>query len=130
MNYTMNEELQQALTQFLTASLNAVEKGATIAGEQIPLILQEIVQWKIWSSAVGFVGFLLLSIVLAIVALKCWKQINPGTDEFCVPIGACAVLCLLIAPVMFLISCEQLYRLIKVLTAPRLVLIEFLKGII
>lgn len=126
----MNEELQQALTQFLTASLNAVEKGATIAGEQIPLVLQEIVQWKIWSSAVGFVGFLLLSIVLAIVGLKCLKRIKPAIDEFYVPIGVCTSLCLLIAPVMFLISCEQLYRLIKVLTAPRLVIIEFLKGML
>ena len=126
----MNEELQQALTQFLTASLNSVEKGATIAGEQIPLILQEIVQWKIASSAVGFVGFLLLSIVLAIVSLKCFKRMNPGTDEFYVPIGVCAVICLIISPVMFLISCEQLYNLIKALTAPRLVIIEFLKGIL
>ena len=126
----MNEELQQALTQFLTASLNAVEKGATIAGEQIPIVLQEIVQWKIASSAVGFVGFLLLSIVLAIVALKCWKQINPGTDEFCVPIGVCAGICSIISPVLFLMSCEQLYNLIKVLTAPRLVIIEFLKGML
>ena len=125
-----NEELVQALTQFLTASLNAVEKGATIAGEQIPLVLQEIVQWKIASSAVGFVGFLVLSIVLAIVGLKCLKRIKPATDEFYAPIGACAVLCLLIAPVMFLISCEQLYRLIKVLTAPRLVIIEFLQGML
>lgn len=120
----MNSELQEALTAFLVKSLDLVEKGANAAGEQIPLVLEEIVQWEIWGSGVGFVVALVIAICLAIVGRYCGKRAAIREEGW--PM-ACSVLGAFVA---FAISMGNLYCLIKALTAPRLVIIEFLKGML
>lgn len=124
----MNEELQQALTQFLTASLNAVEKGATIAGEQIPLILQEIVQWQVCRSIVGVIGLLLLIAVMLYFCRFFYVKNEPkthyseaGVISFFLGVGALA--CVVPLGVV-------LFDLTKALVAPSLVIIEYLKGML
>lgn len=124
----MNNELQEALTVFLTKSLDAVEKGVSAAGEQIPLVLQEIIQWEIWSSATGFVIALISSVCLVIVGWYCFKRTSMIEDDF--PFALGTIFSFGGALLAFAISMDNLYHMIKALTAPRLVIIEFLKGML
>lgn len=124
----MNNELQEALTAFLTKSLDVVEKGVNMAGEQIPLVLQEIIQWEIWSSTIGFVIALIISVCLAIAGWFCSKRMRMIRDDFPFDLGA--IVSFGGALLAFAISMGNLYHMIKALTAPRLVIIEFLKGML
>lgn len=124
----MNEELVQALTQFLTASLNAVEKGATIAGEQIPLVLQEIVQWQVCWSLVGVIGLISLIALMLYFCRFFYKKSESdgryseaGLVSFFFGLGALGC----VVPLGF-----ALLDLTKALVAPRLVIIEFLQGML
>lgn len=124
----MNEELQEALTQFLTASLNTVEKGATIAGEQIPLVLQEIVQWQICWSVVSVIGLIsIIALMLYFCRFFYKKSIlvryssEAGLASFFLGLGACAC----VVPLGF-----ALFDLTKALVAPRLLILEYLKGML
>ena len=42
----MNEELKNQLSTFLAKALDVAEKGIEATGEQIPMILQEIIYWE------------------------------------------------------------------------------------
>ena len=124
----MNNELQEALTAFLTKSLDAVEKGVNMAGEQIPLVLQEIIQWQVCWSIVGVIGLLLLIAVMLYFCRFFYvknetenRYSEAGIISFFFGLGALAC----VVPLAFV-----LFDLIKALVAPRLVIIEFLKGML
>ena len=42
----MNEQLQQAISQLITTSLVAINKGATFLSDQIPEVIQQLLLWK------------------------------------------------------------------------------------
>ena len=46
----MNEQLQQAISQLITMSLVAIDKGATFLSGQIPDVIQQLLLWKAWES--------------------------------------------------------------------------------
>ena len=121
----MNEELQQALAQFLTASLNTVEKGTAIAGEQIPLVLQEIVQWKITESAIASTTLFLFIIASCLMLRRIMRSFLNIEDKQ--NLGAFCVVVNIPFIVLFFV---KFMTLIKAITAPRLIIIEFLKGML
>lgn len=124
----MNNELQEALTVFLTKSLDFVEKGVNMAGEQIPLVLQEIIQWRVCWSIVGVIGLLLLIAVMLYFCRFFYVKnetethySEAGVISFFLGVGALAC----VVPLGFV-----LFDLTKALVAPRLVIIDFLKGML
>lgn len=124
----MNEELKNQLTQFLGKALDVANKGIDTAGEQIPMILQEIVQWQLLS-AIGFVAlFTTISIfgfALSYLLYRKYKEINYDDDLFVSIIISLVSLSIFIASLLV-----NLPTIIKVLTAPRLVILEYLKGLL
>ena len=50
----MNEQLQQAISQLITMSLVAIDKGATFLSGQIPDVIQQLLLWKAWQSFLHF----------------------------------------------------------------------------
>ena len=122
----MNEELKNQLTQFLEKALDVVEKGIDTAGEQIPLILQEIIYWQISSNSILFV----FGVILLFVAYKTARSINMEKD-FDDPFIILPKIVLLVASGIIclpLLACSL--DAVKALVAPRLVIIEYLKGLL
>lgn len=128
----MNNELQEALTVFLTKSLDAVEKGVNMAGEQIPLVLQEIIQWELLSSSAGMVFCLVSAIGFIFFYKYTMREINKSerwTDRvFFLGAGAIASVILSVASLVYFTVWT--FAFIKALCTPRLVIIEFLKGML
>ena len=75
----MNEQLQQAISQLITMSLVAIDKGATFLSGQIPDAIQQLLLWKAWES---FLHFFIVGIVLSIVIVYAnIKQFNYWMQE-------------------------------------------------
>jgi hypothetical protein len=124
----MNEELKNQLSQFLAKALDVAEKGIDTAGEQIPALLQEIVQWQLFS-AIGFVALFttisILGFAFSYYLYRDYKQTNYDDNLYISIISAVVVLFIFFASLIC-----NLPIIIKVLTAPRLVILEYLKGLL
>lgn len=121
----MNEELKNQLSTFLAKALDVADKGIDTAGEQIPALLQEIVYCELWSS-VGFIAmFITLSITLFFVANylnKRCKEVE-GAEDF-------SMLYMIALGIFFATLLVNVPTIIKTLVAPRLVILEYLKGLL
>ena len=121
----MNEELKNQLSTFLAKALDVAEKGIESTGEQIPMILQEIVYWEM---SQGFlclllaipVAFLLKNLIKTTV-----KQFKKNEPDY-ILVGTFAIItCTVLIGLIFMSS-----YIIKSLIAPRLVILEYLKGLL
>lgn len=67
----MDDNMKEALNSFITKSVGMLEKGVDLAGEQIPLVVQEILMWH------GIMSFIfwVISIVLLTVAVVLTRKI-------------------------------------------------------
>ena len=75
----MNEQLQQAISQLITMSLVAIDKGATFLSGQIPDVIKQLLLWKAWES---FLHFFIVGVVLSIVIVYAnIKQFNYWMQE-------------------------------------------------
>lgn len=124
----MNKELEQCLTQFINKALDVANKGIDTAGEQIPLILQEIIQWQLLS-AIGFTALFtaisVLGFALSYYLYRKYKSLDFDDDLFIAIIISIGSLAVFSASLIC-----NLPTIIKVLTAPRLVILEYLKGLL
>lgn len=121
----MNEELKNQLTQFLAKALDVANKGIDTAGEQIPALLQEIVYWKMSLCLTGMFIAVTIGLVLFFVFKNC-REVAKCTD--------CKEgfsICMRVFPLLsFGVLLLILPNFIKALVAPRLVILEYLKGLL
>lgn len=131
----MNKELMEKLTKHADKVLNFVEKaGETsvdFAQEQAPIVISEILAWGLVYNGFFCCLYLIMFLVSLTIFIKTrkniwyWQEKNPGE-----PI---VLLYLLTFPPIIPSFCLFIQYLIitaKVLTAPRLYLIEQLQTII
>ena len=122
----MNEELKNQLAQFLEKALDVANKGIDTAGEQIPALLQEIVNYQIaygvFCSALAVLFFILIAISFFIAR---WGE---DKDNFTLIITGISgfIISTFLTSVCFI----KAMVLIKALSAPRLVILEYLKGLL
>ena len=122
----MNEELKNQLAQFLEKTLDVVEKGIDTAGEQIPALLQEIVNYQIaygvFCSVLAVLFFILIAISLLIA------RRGEDKDNFTLLITGISgfIISIFLTGICFI----EATVLIKALSAPRLVILEYLKGLL
>jgi membrane-bound ClpP family serine protease len=116
----MNQELQNQIASLVEAAKQAGSDAATFIQEQAPELCQQIIAWETTISWVGVIGFgllMLLGLVLFFTSmLKDWDDAGF--------VGAFTGLIGLIGLGF------NLYNLVKVLTAPKLVLIEAITGLL
>lgn len=123
----MNKELEQCLTQFINKALDVANKGIDTAGEQIPLILQEIIYWKVGISAFSIVSIVLIYIAMLFMMRKLYKYgCHKKNDYVDASIGIAIVSSVFSLFGFFIFAPD----LIKALVAPRLVILEYLKGLL
>ena len=124
----MNEELKNQLTQFLAKALDVANKGIDTAGEQIPLVLQEIVYWKLYSNLIGFV----LGIMLVFIFIKATRSLianlDKGVEDPLILMPRIIILIITLVPSFPLLLCGL--DALKAFVAPRLVILEYLKGLL
>ena len=129
----MNEELKNQLAIFIGKALDIVEKGIDATGEQIPLILQEIVYWQMsYKISILIFGLILLSISIycAKRAFCLLKQSNSDDEDIYRVAGICLLFGSLGSLIFSVASILEGFTFFKALVAPRLVIIDYLKGLL
>lgn len=132
----MNEEIRAQIIPIIESTKEGLAKAVDFLCEQSPILVKEILYWHGTRSAIWFLVLVGLS-VLGICYLKrvwgvcsrkhCEKRC--GTDEcFLCQVGAVAYM-VIVCVVPLVIALNTLTWL-KVLIAPRLFLLEFMKDAI
>lgn len=116
-------ELLEWLKQTAARSAEFVEREA-------PLVANEIVAWHFWSSICGCLFFALLTAFFVAVSYRTWepakREINSHGNP--APVLACIVASLA-APVCFFVGVSlNATEAIKAKVAPRVVIIQYVKG--
>ena len=107
-----------------------IDKATTV----VPETLQQIVAWQMWNNAVlSILSFSV--IIIAFILIKHFsKKFSEGVDKDDDLIeaarGGAIAICVIVSFFSFLILSQTIPALIKVLTAPNLVIIEQLGGLV
>jgi hypothetical protein len=132
----MDEETKRRLLASLSNLIDWMEKagqkGGDFVAEQAPLVAQEIVRWKLWSS-VFIAVFMIVLLIAALVTVK-WAFKGFGTiedKETRVTMQVLSVLAgLALTIAVAIVVPVNAYEAIKAAVAPRLVILETLHGLV
>lgn len=123
-------EIDEQLKQKLLSYLDGIESKANDVGgflqSEIPIYCQEYLSWHFWSSFIGFMSFVILWPAIAIpCAWFLRKYIKENEPDKAFPFAV-----VLFFSLVFTIPVTiNLIELIKVVTAPRVVVVEHLRGL-
>jgi len=117
----MNDATKQALEQFVTKMLSAAEQGASWTADQAPLLVQEWLRWQLVNSALWALVFVAITTLIAIRMLP-WAKRGEERDEF--EFGAAWVSYSVVQLLTFIAAAVWVESLLKVLIAPRVVVLE------
>ncbi len=112
-----------------------LQVGIDKANTVVPETLQQIVAWQIWGNASKFVVLVLFVIILFNITKQTAKNFVLGIykDDEILEVGRGTVVlvgCTVIALSLGILMFETIPALIKALTAPNLVIIEQLGGLV
>lgn len=126
----MNEELQKQLAALLAGLLHVAGDAAKFAGDQIPPLVQEKIIFGRVDETLQLVLVVAVCIVSIVLCTRCVRRLIAGKfdDEFgwvfgTVGTGAVALFTLFA-------SAMQLEMVLMVWFAPRLYIVEWLKGMV
>lgn len=133
----MSEEMKQALEQFAARLLQEGTNAIDFTKEQVPLLVQEFLRWKVAESAMH-VG---VGVVLVLVALMLFKQAAKwireelDSDSYDPPIKLfggifAGIGGVILAGPMALTELLYVFPLAKAIFAPRLVVLDFVRGLL
>ena len=129
----IKQEVLKNLSDVMSFVGAAAKSGAAFVKEQAPLVIQEYLRWYLASSIFFSVVGLILCII-GCVSIKKAIDINKVSDRQPDgiqpddgPFGGIGFLLIISGTLLFF---KQIYDVIYVLVAPRLVIIDYLKDII
>lgn len=133
----MNEEIKTRLTNYLDLLESTVSKTGDFAAEQIPIYVQELLNWMFYESLFNIMIYLFLCILLCIPALALrnyvkkitWEKFykDTGNDGFAFFISGITIIVLLLAIVPLYSAFNNAKMAFKTCVASRVVLIEKIK---
>lgn len=113
----MSDATKQALEQFVQKMLSGAEQAGEFAVEQAPLLVQEWLRWQVVDNAMALVVFA----ALAWAAWRFFRVARRWDDEAAQVVGCVAAVAAVAAG---LAALESMFSLVKVLVAPRVVVLE------
>jgi hypothetical protein len=122
----MDEQTKTLLAEYLKKLLQAAESGASFAAEQIPLVVQEKLAFDFWSS-VMWATVSAISMVLVWYGYYKLNVMAEWDEETTAPTTVAAAFCTLPLLVVIFVN---LSAIIKIQVAPRLYIVEWLKGML
>jgi heme/copper-type cytochrome/quinol oxidase subunit 2 len=117
----MDEATKQALNAFVLQTLDIAKTASAWTAEQAPILVQEWLRWQMFAAWGWAFVFAVVTGVIATLAVFCWRQHreDPGSDYV---IGATVLSVATVVP--FAISVAWVFDAVKVLVAPRVVVLE------
>lgn len=119
----LEEEQIQVLEKFIMESFT---QAKDFAETEIPIYVQEYLSWYFWSSVFFVVIFTILTLCTVVLGMLIFKY-GKKEDQYEIKALGCVVM---IAGVLFFGGglTENLYDAVKVSVAPRVVIVEVLRG--
>jgi len=116
----MNEQLQLALTEILNSAIAAKD----FLVSEAPLVIQELLTWKLtWSLSMGLVSFAFM-VTAMIVAIKTWRLAAADDYENIEWFFATAVSSF-VGTIAFFAMIDYLKWAVMITIAPKIYLIEY-----
>lgn len=124
----MNEVLIKQMSQFLEMLQNGIKTGVNFAGEQIPVLLQEMIKFACIKYALGIVFPLIFFVIVVILH----KKFIVNNDHLNIDgqIGFGVIIYIFSLATFIPIFLINLYCFFRVLFAPRLFLMYEIMNII
>ena len=111
-----------------------LQVGIDKASVVVPETLQQIVVWEIWNNGTLSILSFVVIIISFILIKHTFKKFVEGIDKDDELIkaarGIAIAICVMVSFLSFLLLSSTIPALIKVLTAPNLVIIELLGGLV
>ena len=111
-----------------------LQVGIDKANTVVPETLQQIVAWQIWNNGIlsilSFIVIIISFILIKHFSKKFSEGIDKDDDLIEAARGGAIAICVIVSFFSFLILSQTIPALIKVLTAPNLVIIEQLGGLV
>ena len=124
----MNEELKNQMEMFISKALDIVEKGIDTAGEQIPLILQEIVYWQIGKNSIALLIAFIICLIAFVSGYKLLKHFGRKNNEDGCAVGVVLIIASILIFFTFFLTTGM--NIVQAIVAPRLVILDYLKGML
>ena len=131
----MNEELQNALVEFVAMITSAAQTAAEFGAEQLPEVIEQLLAWSFWSHAAWAAFWVIASFVLATINFYVvktrQKQVDNGGgflwDRHGNPEGACILFwaTILFGWIPFVCAIDYSMSALKIAIAPKVWLIEY-----
>ena len=125
----MNNELENKLEESATKLLEWTETASTFVGDQVPLYVQELLEWHFYSNLMDCIFMLSLIILVPSLAVLSFLKsgFRKGDADFNVSnlstviFGIVTFFVVILCPIELFTSAKEC---VKVKTAPRVVLVE------
>lgn len=116
----MNEELKKKMSEYLVVLEQDLKSVKDFSVEQVPLVVQEYINWIFWSNCFGAILALIAMIIAAIIWRKIYKTVDGDTDDqvFTLIMGSLVMVAFSIP------MCVHFAKAAKAHIAPRVVIIE------
>lgn len=124
MSQELIEKLEKSSEKLLEFIEKTGEQTVDFAREQVPLVIQEVLEWGFYSHLINAVGCLFIVIFLVIILKKTWKYLDDS--PIVIVWGAGVIIC-------FALTCAMFHSgttCVKIKVAPRLYLIESLNELV
>lgn len=132
MDDELKARLNESLPDLLTWLETSAETAADFIAREAPLVVGEMVAWAKISNSIGATIFLLVGIAVAIAAVVIWKRVadweNSYDRGFARMLSASLGALCSVASLGF--ALELLAVAVKATVAPRLYVLEQLKGLL
>ena len=129
----MTEQTEQALAESVTEIIGWVEQAKDFAVEQAPLVVEELLHWKLVMGITGAVVFLVLAAGCGVLSWQFNKRHNEIVESGAYDTAYWDVGCVFVgigAATFFFVSWVPALAAVKVLVAPRLVVLDALKNLL
>lgn len=123
----MNDQLNERLVSLMDYIGSVAKDADAFARAQLPDVAREIVAWELWSGVVY--GLICIAIIAACVwvfrfALKIMDDNHDGRE---IPMF---IFSAIVGPVAFIFVLVNTHSIIKAVAAPRLVILDYVKGVL
>jgi len=133
----MSEQLQAALTKVLEGLLATAEKATDVGSEQLPFVIHEYLAWGLWSHSISLGVWLVVAASLYTTAVSLRRSVKeydtfddvPHKLETAWIMGHYVLPCLGIFAAAFALAVHA-NAIVKILVAPRVYLIDALRGML
>lgn len=126
----MNKELEQSLARFMDIFISAIEATAELGAGQTPLYIQELLTYRMWMHAFGLFISLSLIVILAFIGVRTVKWFrNRNRDNNLDIIMAVVGWGVYLTMLIFIFTAfEDASKVLKIIIAPRVYLLDYLKS--